>query len=263
MIKTKIEEYKKDRLVVYTALFGNYDDLIEPSDKFEGCDFVCFTNQKHLKSDIWEIRIVEECHLPLNMMNRRYKFFPNEIFLDYDQSLYVDANIYIKKNPKEIADCYLTNYHLVIPKHCTRDCIYEEAKEVVKQGKAKLADVNVQVEKYQSEGFPKNFGLAANYIIFRHHHKLDVVELMKSWWQELSNYTKRDQLSLMYLVWKIGVKIKLIPENARGGVYFSLKLHKNDKAVGVLSRIVNYRREYLTNFPNGFYAKIEKKLRNK
>jgi hypothetical protein len=28
----------KNKLVVYTALFGNYDDLIEPKEKFEGCD---------------------------------------------------------------------------------------------------------------------------------------------------------------------------------------------------------------------------------
>lgn len=28
----------KNKFVVYTALFGNYDDLIEPKEKFEGCD---------------------------------------------------------------------------------------------------------------------------------------------------------------------------------------------------------------------------------
>jgi hypothetical protein len=28
----------KNKLVVYTALFGDYDDLIEPKEKFEECD---------------------------------------------------------------------------------------------------------------------------------------------------------------------------------------------------------------------------------
>jgi len=42
----------KNKLVVYTALFGDYDNLIEPKEKFEGCDFICFTDQKHLTSDV-------------------------------------------------------------------------------------------------------------------------------------------------------------------------------------------------------------------
>jgi len=29
----------KNKLVIYTALFGDYDDLIEPKEKFEGCNF--------------------------------------------------------------------------------------------------------------------------------------------------------------------------------------------------------------------------------
>lgn len=63
---------KKNNFVVYTALFGDYDNLIDPKEKYEGCDFIYFTDQKHLKSDIWEIRIVEDIDLPLNMMNRKY-----------------------------------------------------------------------------------------------------------------------------------------------------------------------------------------------
>lgn len=45
----------KNKFVVYTALFGNYDDLIDPKENYEGCDFICFTDQKHLTSDIcWD-----------------------------------------------------------------------------------------------------------------------------------------------------------------------------------------------------------------
>jgi len=77
----------KNKLVVYTALFGDYDDLIEPKEKFEGCDFICFTDQKHLTSDIWEIRLVEECDLPPNMMNRKYKILP--LFLTWQFSWFI------------------------------------------------------------------------------------------------------------------------------------------------------------------------------
>ncbi len=41
--------------VIYTAIIGGYDELVEPDYKPEGWDFVCFTDRE-LESDIWEIR---------------------------------------------------------------------------------------------------------------------------------------------------------------------------------------------------------------
>lgn len=37
----------KNSFVVYTALFGDYDDLIEPRDNFEGCDFIYSNSLDH------------------------------------------------------------------------------------------------------------------------------------------------------------------------------------------------------------------------
>jgi hypothetical protein len=48
-----------NQLIVYTTIFGNYDELIDPKEKYPGCDFICFTDQKSLKSDIWQIQIIE------------------------------------------------------------------------------------------------------------------------------------------------------------------------------------------------------------
>jgi hypothetical protein len=127
----------KNKLVVYTALFGDFDDLIEPKEKFEGCDFICFTDQKHLASDVWEIRLIEECDLPPNMMNRKYKILPHLFLSQYEWSLYVDANIAILSNPMDLANKYLSKYDMAVPKHFARDCVYDEAKECVILGKTK------------------------------------------------------------------------------------------------------------------------------
>lgn len=48
-----------DKLVVYTTIFGDYDDLIEPGKKYKNCDFVCFTDNENLKLDIWKIKVVK------------------------------------------------------------------------------------------------------------------------------------------------------------------------------------------------------------
>ena len=42
----------------------------------------------------------------------------------------------------------------------------------------------------------------------RKHNKKDCIELMEKWWNEINNYSHRDQLSFNYIVWKLGIKIK-------------------------------------------------------
>ena len=44
------------RIVVYTSIFGAYNELI-PQPRFEGVDYVCFTDQP-LVSDIWDLQCI-------------------------------------------------------------------------------------------------------------------------------------------------------------------------------------------------------------
>lgn len=219
-----------NKFVVYTALFGNYDDLIEPKEKFEGCDFVCFTDQKHLKSNIWEIQLIDKCDLPPNMINRKYKILPHLFLCEYEWSLYVDANIAIVSNPLDLAIKYLTEYDMVLPNHFARDCIYDEAKECVILGKAKIKEVDIQMNKYRKEGFPKHFGLGENSILLRKHNNENIIRLMNDWWDELNTQTKRDQLSFAYVLWKNGQKFHFMDESARNrSGYFEYIPHNEFK----------------------------------
>ena len=43
--------------VIYTAIIGGYDTLVEPDYKPEGWDFVCFTDND-IESKTWQIRKV-------------------------------------------------------------------------------------------------------------------------------------------------------------------------------------------------------------
>jgi len=228
----------KNKFVVYTALFGDYDDLIDPKEKYDGCDFICFTDQENLKSDIWEIRIVTDIDLPLNMMNRKYKILPHLFLSEYEQSLYIDTNIGIIGNPLDLANKYLEKYDFAVPKHFARDCIYEEAKECIILGKTKLKDTNKQIQKYRKENFPMNFGMGENNIIFRKHNNLIIIKIMNEWWSELHSETKRDQLSLAYILWKNKLIFNFMDETARGGNrYFKYTNHNSDKYISFIGKI--------------------------
>jgi len=69
-----------------------------------------------------------------------------------------------------------------------------------------------------------------NSIIFRKHNSDNIIKLMNDWWEELNTQTKRDQLSLAYVLWKNGENFNFMDESAREGKgYFEYVLHNEFK----------------------------------
>jgi len=220
------------QLVVYTALFGNYDKLRDPPKKYPGCKFICFTDQKDLKSKIWEIRQVQIGELSAAMMNRHYKFFPHLYFHDFEYSLYVDANVRILDNPLNLVPKYLTHNVMACPAHFERNCLYEEASVCIAHGRANEMEVNALLDRYRNDGFPKHFGLTENNIIYRCHNDKALIGIMNEWWCSIINGPKRDQLSLMYLCWKRNFIPAIMQESSRNkNKYFRYALHLNNAAL--------------------------------
>lgn len=240
----KIE--KLNRVVIYTALFGDYDYLIEPSKKFLGCDFVCFTDQKNLKSDIWDIRIVTDCDMPSNMMNRKYKILPHRYLSDYEYSIYIDANIKVMKSPVELISKYLNDDNFALPRHFSRNCIYQEAKEcIVLQKDLRVLIVN-QMKIYRQLGMPKEYGLGENNILFRRHNESLVVNIMQVWWAELNNGSRRDQLSLAFVMWRFNKRFRFIEESPRvDSLYFGLYPHKSFQDESYFLHLINAVKVYM------------------
>ncbi|MGJ0624808.1 glycosyltransferase domain-containing protein [Xenorhabdus bovienii] len=118
-----------DKILIYTALFGNYDILHEPViDDDLYCDYICITDRKDINSKKWKIINVNNENRNNIEENRRYKMMPHLFFRDYRYVIYVDANIIIKNSPKELINKYLKKNPIAFPKHFLRNCIYEEAK---------------------------------------------------------------------------------------------------------------------------------------
>ena len=127
--------------IIYTAIFGGYDQLPDPQYKPEGWDFICFTDSD-IKSDIWEIKKVPAIYEDSTRNARKYKVLPHRWFPDYEYSLWVDGNILIKNNINELIDIYLDdNISLAVHDHNQnqldpRDCVYDEAELILKAGQS-------------------------------------------------------------------------------------------------------------------------------
>lgn len=233
-----MKSIQKDR-VVYTAIFGEYDNLM-PVKETWNCDFICFTDNLNLKAHGWKIVLVEQ-NEQSSMANRRFKMLPHKYLKNYSKSLYVDGNVKITSDPEVLFDKYLSAYTIAIPKHLDRNCLYEEAEYCANVNLVSRQVIEAQMKKYLSEGFPKKFGLSENSVIFRKHNELEVIAAMELWWETYCSGAKRDQLSLQYVIWKKNVKMQFISENPRGkNKYFRTMAHRVIEHLSPLSRIVMF-----------------------
>jgi len=234
--------------VIYTAIIGGYDKLLEPDYKPTGWDFVCFTD-RDLKSDNWEIRKTLPLYEDNTRTARKHKLLPHRLFPNYEYSLWIDGNIKVRSDVNELLkyldDCnYATYDHLQNPLD-SRDCIYQEAQVILdagdmwtrrtpERGKKCYKDnpilIKNQIDRYKKEGYPLNNGLVVQMQVLRRHNKEDVIKTMEDHWIELKRNSKREQLSFNYIAWNNKLKFNYISGDSRDNKYFlNTGVHKGKR----------------------------------
>ncbi len=224
-MKTDTSALRTNRRVVYTAVFGNYDE-VSPVQSCTGLDFLCFTDNPNAQPGGWRVVLVPTDPAGPALQNRHHKMLAHQHLAGYEESLYIDGHVILKQCPVVLFDKYLSAGSLAMPGHPDRHCAYEEARYCLADGKVQAGVISQQMADYEGAGFPRQQGLTENGIILRRHHEPAVVQLMEAWWQEYVARARRDQISLPYLAWKQGITISLINEGPRvDGRYFTLKPH--------------------------------------
>ena len=202
------------KIIIYSALFGEYD-IINPVFKQKQFDYVLFTDIIIKNKTNWTIYKIPKYINKLNMSivkkQRFIKLHPHLFFKNYEISIYIDTNFVINGNISEFIERLLTpKFDIYIFEHPDRNCVYQECSAVI-IGKKEEPDIANQIkDRYQKLNFPYNFGLSENCLIVRRHNNKKCIILMEKWWEQIKNYSKRDQLSLSYVLWKTGNKIKYI-----------------------------------------------------
>ena len=235
------------KLVIYTVLVGDYDEIRDPlviNDRF---DYILFTDKlSPAQYNIWQ-----KVEIPItginNMLRSRYvKCHPTKVLGDYEASLYIDANIQIAT-----PNVYERFFELLENgtewagiKHPDQGCVYEEICAIVDLKWVHDYDVVNWYGKMKKDGFPEGWGLYENSIIFRRHSpKIEAIGDL--WWNTLMAGCKRDQFSLMYVLWKYQPSMSLfLPEgdcprllNSKDFVYYEHNPHKRILHQGILERL--------------------------
>lgn len=224
--------YNNMKFAIYTVSTGKYDDIKEPIFIDKNIDYFVFTEQNIKSDSIWKKKEIPEKikNLPSLDQARYIKTHPHEFFEEYDYSIFIDGNIRITCDIKPLLYTMVDEKKVIaIHKHQVRTCIYDEAKAIYAAGKATRKMLMAQTEKYKKDGFPTNFGLFETNIVIRKHNDLECKKIMEDWWNEMSIWTKRDQLSFTYSLWKndkTADYILSLGNNSRRNPFFIVDSHK-------------------------------------
>ncbi|UCH47834.1 MAG: DUF616 domain-containing protein [Betaproteobacteria bacterium] len=235
-------------VVVYSCVVNNYDRLMPPRILPKGVSFVCFTDAPKKRVKGWEMQPLaqpSEIHDPA-LVNRYHKFFSHRVLPDADLSIYVDGNLRIEGDLGPLLDQFIaSNVAMACPRHPERSDVIDEARFCEYLGKFNSNDTAVidkQLATYADDGMPSDAPLSENYLILRNHRAEGLDAAMSLWWDELLRFTRRDQISLPYVLWKTGLPYRLIEENASApNPYFSRYEHRRGGVQG-LRQIVRLRR---------------------
>lgn len=223
------------KIVVYTAIFGDRDVLLEPEYVPDNVDFVCFTDQS-FTSPVWSVRHVTP---PLpgdgTRNNRYYKILAHECLSEYEYSIYIDGNIIVTGDVTELLPTYLgeTNFaaldcghYSTLPSHSVADQVNRLlAPGQEQRNNISYDEIVAQAAAYTAEGFPDNNGCIMGMLLVRRHNESDVVAAMKGWWHEVTTRSKRDLMSFNYVAWKQAFAFTYIPLDGASNPYVKKVRH--------------------------------------
>jgi hypothetical protein len=232
------------RTVVYTAIFGGYDELHQPVPQTAPCDFICFTDGKlPRRVGAWRIVRVKTDHTQHpRMQAKRFKLRNHEVFpggrlafkyAPFSRRWKIDASIWIDANRRIKSPDFVTDMRNALGgrpwamfAHPDRNCIYEEAAVSLQMEKYRGLPINEQINSYRST-VPEHGGLYACTVIVRAEPaSASLDRLQKAWWAENLKWSYQDQISLPFVLRQNpGCEPQHIPGNLWANKWFDEMPH--------------------------------------
>lgn len=243
------------RRAVYTALLGGYEELLEqPVAAQTDIPFICFTDDPALTSETWRIVLVEPM-FPLDLVRsqREFKIRGHEDVAGFEETLYIDNSVLLKKAPDEILDAWLAEADYGVSLHSYRERVIDEFDEVVALNYDDAARVQEQLLHYADlypdliQQHPYWNGMIAR------RNTPEVQAAMERWFDHVLRYSRRDQLSANVTLSLSGLRVKGVElENFESDLHswpveVARKIHlgKNNKrnAGPLLAEVARLKRE--------------------
>jgi Protein of unknown function (DUF616) len=254
--------------VVYTALFGRYENLNEISHKRSSSTrYICFTDNPNLTSTSWEI-VVQKDFVDNPIINsRRVKFLGHEHFPIGTRTLYIDNTVKLLVDGSQILDDWLNGSNLTFMSHYSRKNLRNEFLVCSVYDKDSQDILFKQFKSYCSQ-FPgiMNESIYWGGMIAKINCE-EVSKFMTVWFQEFLIFSKRDQLSLKIGLRKSPIRHHVLKESNCDSQWHIWPVHNNRIGFSDLTKTQIYKRrlKYLLNgmrFGIRFYFPIRGNFRS-
>lgn len=214
-------------MIIYTAIIGDYDTLLEPIMPGKYVAFV----DREMDVPGWEIRKVDVVGDDPVRTARRFKCLSHWYFADQDATIWIDGKVQLAVPPEVLVKEWLADADLAVFDHPARFCLYDEAKQCVHWKIGDADRIKKQVLRYDKEGFPIDQGLAETRVVVRRNTP-EITRFNEIWWTEVKRGSTRDQISFPYAAWRAGVRYAAAPMMVGWAhPWFSFQQHKEDKRV--------------------------------
>lgn len=219
-IGEKIRSYQispnkgKRKIVFYTAVFGEYDNLLLPGSIDEDVDYVCFTDRPRNTYGVWQIRASPYYHSDPTRVARYIKTHPHQLFPGYHFAIWLDANIIPRSHLQKYIDVIrLENTSFGLIPHPHRDCFYQEADACKLRRKDNPSVIDAQADFYRKNGLDEFAGLfETGFMVIRMADEA-VSLVFQTWWQEIERFSRRDQLGLAWALSQTKIQVShLLPK---------------------------------------------------
>lgn len=206
------DKLKHINKVVYSCMTGAYDDVITDFFPKPDYDYILFTDNKKLlrKKKVlwWQVKPLAFVADDPIRSARWHKTHPHILFPEYKYSVWIDSNVQIKGSAiySMIEKHIKLRHKIAISLHPFRNCIYDEANACILSGKDNPTLINKQMDILKKDGYPSHNGLYETNVLLRKHMEPQIIFLCETWWWFIRNFSRRDQLSFNYLLWKKSIK---------------------------------------------------------
>ena len=195
-----------EKLLVYTTAIGWNYDLPAINEK-SNVDYICLTDQEISSPNGWTCRPFNPLFKgDLFRSSKQPKTKPNELFPDYERSLYIDTTVCLKADPNDLWNYLIPNNQVIFGAiyHSFRERVEGKFSVVASAGLDHLSTLQEQFDDYKK--FNLDILLSKPVwggILARRHNHPDCINAMQIWFSHILRYSRRDQLSLPIALQKL------------------------------------------------------------
>lgn len=197
---------KKAKVVVYTSFTGTYDTLKLPEVINNDFDYIVFTDEDVDGHGVYQVRPLNQPEFSSDgsRASRYPKTHPHKLLDGYDVAVWIDASIMITGDLTPMIEGFIkSGMPIGNATHPQRKSLAEEFEACIDLGKDDAEILKAQRDYYKKIGFETS-DLTNNGVLFFNLKHSELAPVLEIWWEQIRTYSKRDQLSFNYALYKHG-----------------------------------------------------------